>query len=244
MLLRGVLTAEECVELVAGIPEDGIGCMDAEQVAQRFAKTDNEVSNNADLNLRKTWEGTRARVVKSRVESFDPTLAQVLSDRLAEHIPQELDGGRFYRVNPIFRFVHQQAGSFQDYHIDGRIPAQPEEMRRFGAWSQSRLTVQVYLSSQDVDFTGGEVTFLTDPDRQVKDVLSFSAGDVLLFYQERLLPAPDSPYELLHEANLVTSGNKFACRTQVDYLFEDLENAVMSNLPDNLVQATVVHQRS
>lgn len=71
-------------------------------------------------------------------------------------------------------------------------------------------------------------------DVQVKHVIKPQAGDVVLFYQERLNPPSDyPPYELQHQGNDVTAGQKFACRTMVDYIFPNEEVAHFSNVKDD-----------
>lgn len=52
--------------------------------------------------------------------------------------------------------------------------------------------------------------------------------------QERLIPPSEKPYELFHEARDVLEGDKFACRTMVDYVFPDAERARLSNLADDV----------
>jgi len=99
------------------------------------------------------------------------------------------------------------------------------------------LSLQIYLNG---GFKGGEFVILEpdpeDPDKhRAKYTHRPRAGDALLFYQERLFPPSPPPYELFHEALDVLDGDKFACRTMVDYAFPDQRTAKRSNLKDGIV---------
>lgn len=214
VLLRGVLSREECASLIAAVPEGGQGFFGGEEIKQLY----------------------HDRVVKYRFLSYDPGLSEVFLSRIREHIPGELDGGRFHRVNPVWRFVHYEEGGHQASHIDGREPVNPE-LDEAAGWVQSRLTLQVYLSE---DFEGGELAFVepgADGARRTKHVLHPATGDAVLFYQERLQPPTRvPPYELYHEARDVMAGHKYACRTMVDYVFPDSACASLSNLKDDVLR--------
>ena len=76
-------------------------------------------------------------------------------------------------------------------------------------------------------------------DVRVKHLVKPQAGDVVLFYQERLNPPSEyPPYELQHQGNDVIEGQKFACRTMVDYIFPDEETAHLSNVKDDYMAGT------
>ena len=79
-------------------------------------------------------------------------------------------------------------------------------------------------------------------DVRIKHLVRPQAGDVVLFYQERLNPPSEyPPYELQHQGNDVTEGEKFACRTMVDYVFADEPTAHLSNVKDdNLSRKSVL----
>jgi len=100
------------------------------------------------------------------------------------------------------------------------------------------------LNSHGRDFKGGEFAIVSpspnasgDGDASgtnVRYVVKPREGDVVIFYQERLNPPSDHPpYELQHEGSDVTEGEKFACRTMVDYVFPDRERARMGNVKDD-----------
>lgn len=213
-LLRGLLTEAECRELIAAVPSSGPGFLGRDEVFQLY----------------------HDRVVKYRFLTSDEELAERMFGRLRPYLPQELDGGRVLRLNPAFRFVHHDRGGHQAAHVDGREPVQPQYDAEAGGWVQSRLTLQCYLNH---DFTGGELA-LVEPDAdgpgvaREKYVHRPRTGDGIVFYQERLVPPSERPpYEVLHEARSVLSGNKYAMRTMVDYVFPDAEMARMTNIKDD-----------
>mmetsp|Transcript_132028 Transcript_132028/g.233532 ORF Transcript_132028/g.233532 Transcript_132028/m.233532 type:complete len:359 (-) Transcript_132028:141-1217(-) len=211
---HGVLTQAECRQLIANIPQDGPGHMSGERVSQLY----------------------RDRKLESRFLSHDVALAMELQKRLAAILPAELDGGKLYRVSPTFRFLHYMEGGRQGWHIDGREPGQPMWDDVAGGWIQSRLTLQVYLSSHGSDFRGGELVFGRPEiggSFSVRHILEPQAGDVAIFYQERLFPKSAHPYELNHEAADVEDGHKYACRTMVEYIFADCEAARLANIRDD-----------
>mmetsp|Transcript_81658 Transcript_81658/g.147478 ORF Transcript_81658/g.147478 Transcript_81658/m.147478 type:complete len:635 (-) Transcript_81658:530-2434(-) len=226
-VVHNALSEGECRELIAGFPTEGNGYMPGERVAELY----------------------RDRQVKSRFLSHDEKLAEVLYQRLLDHLPQELDGGRLYRVNPNFRFIHYESGGHHSTHIDGREPQELKWDEAAGGWVQSRLTMQVYLNSHGKDFMGGEFAVVDAAENethaaQVKHLVKPHAGDVVIFYQERLNPPSQyPPYELQHQGNDVTKGEKFACRTMVDYVFADEERARMSNVKDDVSQGTCTNTR-
>ncbi|CAJ1372031.1 unnamed protein product [Effrenium voratum] len=216
VLARKVLSEEECRALIAAFPTEGQGYMAGDRVAELY----------------------RDRKVKSRVLVNDAFLASLLQDRLGPQLPQVLDGGRLLQVNPNFRLVHYETGGRHSTHIDGREPVQPRRDEEANGWVQSRLTMQVYLNSHGKDFEGGEFAIVDAEEEggevRVKHTVRPSAGDVVLFYQERLDPPSQCPpYELQHQGNDVTWGEKFACRTMVDYIFPDEETARLSNVKDD-----------
>lgn len=217
-VLHQVLSPGECQGLIAGIPESGAGHMDSAEVANLY----------------------RDRVLASRYLSHDPRLASQLMDRIRAHLPEELEGGRLFRISPTFRFLHYEEGGRQGCHIDGREPAEPAFAEAAGGWVHSRLTLQLYLNSHGVDFEGGELVFLQPgssgagvPQFRAKHVYEPCTGDAVVFYQERLVPPSNFPYELHHEASDVEGGKKYACRTMIEYVFPDRESAVMGNIKDD-----------
>lgn len=228
-LIKGVLSKEECEALIQAVPQEGTGYFDTETISKLYED----------------------RVVSYRYLTDDKHLADVFTHRLRDFLPCELDGGKLLRINPAWRFVKYDEGGHQTAHIDGREPANARETED-GRWIQSRLTVQVYLND---GYDGGELAFVMKEgeDLSLKDhriegeqkeqlretyVLKPTLGDVVLFYQERLLPPTKyPPYNLLHEARDVISGTKHACRTMVDYVFPTQETAQLSNLKDDIMEA-------
>lgn len=214
VLLHGVFTEEECRGLIAAVPIDGPGYLGREEVFQLY----------------------NDRVVNYRFLAHDPDLAERLLRRLRRYLPEEIDGGRLHGVNPGFRFVHHDRGGHQAGHIDGREPVDPEYHEAAGGWVQSRLSLQIYLNG---GFRGGEFVILEpDPDQpgrhRPRYVHQPRAGDALIFYQERLVPPSKSgPFEMFHEARDVLEGDKYACRTMVDYVFLDEARAKLGNIKDD-----------
>eukprot|EP00927_Polykrikos_kofoidii_P005662 TRINITY_DN12247_c0_g1_i1.p1 TRINITY_DN12247_c0_g1~~TRINITY_DN12247_c0_g1_i1.p1 ORF type:complete len:347 (-),score=38.53 TRINITY_DN12247_c0_g1_i1:42-1082(-) len=216
LLVRGLLTKAECEGLIAAVPTSGEGLMRKGEVNQLY----------------------NDRLVNYRYLTHDRVLAERMMARLEPYIPKEVDGGRLHGLNPAFRFVHHDSGGHQTGHIDGREPVEPAYCERAGGWLQSRLTLQIYLNE---GFVGGAFAFL-EPNQdgssggeRAKYVHQPHVGDALIFYQERLIPPSSSPpYECLHEARDVVSGDKYACRTMVDYLFPGYETAKLSNLKDDM----------
>eukprot|EP00658_Telonema_sp_P-2_P012460 TRINITY_DN14741_c0_g1_i4.p1 TRINITY_DN14741_c0_g1~~TRINITY_DN14741_c0_g1_i4.p1 ORF type:complete len:376 (+),score=89.81 TRINITY_DN14741_c0_g1_i4:178-1305(+) len=174
VVVHDVLTTSERAGLIHGFPnhegeevcEGQEGYMGGERVGQLY----------------------RDRVVSARILSKDEKLASLLGTRLAPYIPEKIDGGKFYRVNPGFRFVHYEEGGHQAVHIDGREPGSP--LRVEEGWVQSRLTLQVYLNSHGTEFGGGGISFTGDPSSPVSQntTVKPAGGDVVVFYQERLNP--------------------------------------------------------
>lgn len=134
-VVHGVLSTDECQELINGFPSSGQGgFMPGQRVAELY----------------------RDRKVKSRSLVNDELLAKILEERLKDFLPKELDGGRLLCVNPNFRFVHYDTGGRHSTHIDGREPVMPKWDETAGGWVQSRLTMQIYLNSHGKDFQGGQ----------------------------------------------------------------------------------------
>jgi predicted 2-oxoglutarate/Fe(II)-dependent dioxygenase YbiX len=208
MLIRGALTAAECEALIAGIPSDGPGVMKGDEVGQNY----------------------RDRVVTQRYQCSDEALAKRLEARLAAYLPRELDGGRLLGLNSGFRFIHYVQGGRHGPHIDGREPVEPDSTAE--GFVQSRITLQAYLNG---DFSGGEFTLVdvVGSEFAPRQVIKPQRGDVVLFYQERLDPPQRVPYKFYHQGSDVTAGNKYTCRTMVDYVFSDATLAKHSNSPDN-----------
>lgn len=187
LLFHGILTKEECSALIEAVPTEGVGFMGPDQVKMLY----------------------RGRVV-SRFVAFDEPLSTLIQTRLQPFIPQTIDNLQLAGVSPEWRFLHYEMNGHQDAHIDGREKRPLPD----GEIVESRLTIQLYLNDHGREYSGGEMVFL-DNDYNVKYMLQPKAGDCLLFFQESLTQSTDLC--LIHEANKVTSGHKFAARTVVEY---------------------------
>ena len=234
LLLRGVLSEEQCeamrgrvLEMLAD-PAGGLGYMSAEEVSKRY----------------------RTRSVE-RLSSLDEQLTAFVSERITPYLPQLLDGGELRGLSPAWRFLHYKGGDHHGVHIDGREPRKPLYDSYRDRYVQSRLTLQLYLSSQgpgEDEFTGGSTIFFRATGRDDKDCLKFEetyeykpeAGDCLIWYQEEpsyeLDYAPPqlkaSGYEAYtgwHSGELVKSGRKVVARTVIGFEFPSEAKAVDAN---------------
>lgn len=140
-----------------------------------------------------------AKMVKSWRDNYR---AQLVSESIAEDwwnraklcCPSELDGCVPSGVNERFRFYRYSGGQKFKRHMDGRV-----ELNHF---EESRITLMVYLND---DYEGGETTF---NDVTIKP----EAGMALFFIHEEK-----------HAGNPVTSGTKYAMRTDVFYRKNEFE---------------------
>ncbi|HVI47832.1 MAG TPA: 2OG-Fe(II) oxygenase [Chitinophaga sp.] len=124
----------------------------------------------------------------SRIMYNDTDLANSFWERLQPHCPGEIEDNYVTGLNEQFRFYKYESAQRFKRHIDGRFRRNESE--------ESRITFMIYLND---DFEGGETTF---------DEISIkpSTGDALCFI-----------HELKHEGCPVTSGIKYALRTDVMY---------------------------
>ena len=118
----------------------------------------------------------------------DPTLAARLWERLREFCPPALDGSKAVGLNEQFRFYKYESNQRFKRHIDGRFRRNKTE--------ESRITFMIYLNEE---FEGGETTF---------DSVTIvpKTGQALCFI-----------HELKHEGRPVSSGIKYALRSEVMY---------------------------
>ena len=181
-ILHGVLTKEECQELINVMPHEGKGFMGIDQVKELY----------------------RGRIV-SRFVSFDEEFSQLMEKRIRSFIPDMIDGLAYSGFSPEWRFLHYEVGGHQDAHIDGR--------EKRGNQVESRLTLQMYLNDCGSDYEGGEMVFYDD-NMNDKLRLQPKAGDCCIFYQESMRDAKD--LYLVHEAERVSLGHKFAARTVIE----------------------------
>jgi prolyl 4-hydroxylase len=120
----------------------------------------------------------------------DPALAQRLYDRVAAHLPQRLCNMRPIGANERFRCYRYDPSHRFAPHYDGAY--------RRSAHEQSLLTFMVYLNE---GFGGGHTDFL---DYGVS--IAPRTGSALLFQ-----------HVTLHEGCVVTSGVKYALRSDIMY---------------------------
>ena len=118
----------------------------------------------------------------------DPALAARLWERLRPFCPAQLDGAQASGLNEQFRFYKYESNQRFKRHVDGRFRRSETE--------QSRITFMVYLNEE---FEGGETAF---------DGVTIvpKTGQALCFI-----------HELKHEGRPVSSGLKYALRSEVMY---------------------------
>lgn len=206
LLVHGLLSKEECQTIIQAVPWEGKGYMSLEEVTMMY----------------------RGRI-SHRYLAFDSDMSSALFSRLKSLLPAKLDGGELVEISPEWRVLKYEPGGLFDPHIDGREPGQPER-RCLGQPSrecflQSRLTIQIYLNDHGEEFTGGEfVVFDRERPSKHSFVLQPKAGDAVVFYQEILDGSQDQFY-MLHSAEPVDTGVRYAMRAMVQYAFEDAGTA-------------------
>jgi prolyl 4-hydroxylase len=124
----------------------------------------------------------------TRVIFDDVTLAQTLFERVAPHVPAQLCRMRRAGVNERFRCYRYEREQRFAPHYDGSFVRNDDEL--------SLLTFMVYLNE---GFGGGETRFY--------DVSVVPKTGLALLFQ----------HFLLHEGSSVTSGVKYALRSDVMY---------------------------
>lgn len=206
LLVRGLLSRDECRSILASVPWKGAGYMSLEDVKSRY----------------------RGRV-SHRFLSHDPQMSKHIFERLRPLLPAQLDGGALANVSPEWRVLKYEAGGVFEPHVDGREPGDPRPVAgedNNPHFLQSRLTIQMYLNDHGQDFLGGEFVVF---ERGARDERTFvhkpQAGDCIVFYQEKL-DGQQSGYYLLHSAEPVVSGERYAMRTMVEYAFRSQRDAV------------------
>jgi len=138
-----------------------------------------------------TREGpVRAEKVRNndRVIFDDESLAQMFYARAKGFLPAIQDDWLITGLNEKFRFYKYGSGQYFKFHKDGSFQRSSTE--------ESMLTFIVYLND---DFEGGLTRFLWD---KVKP----EEGMLIVF-----------PHRITHEGSEVTSGYKYALRTDVMY---------------------------
>jgi hypothetical protein len=208
VILHGVLSQHECAALIQCIPREGRGFMDSADIGRRY----------------------RDRVC-NRFLSDDLPFAALVFSRIRPFLPKRLDGGTLIGLSPLWRFLHYEQGGHQGCHIDGREPG--STLRH--SCVESRLTVQLYLNSKADCYEGGRLLFgkaalappttrgapVTSPAFTIEQSYAHEpvAGDAVVFYQEEQAMR-QTELQCLHAGEEVLSGTKYACRTMVEYGFE------------------------
>jgi predicted 2-oxoglutarate/Fe(II)-dependent dioxygenase YbiX len=126
----------------------------------------------------------------TRVMLEDVALAHLLFERVRSKIPDTMKGRRAVGANELLRCYRYAPGQRFRPHYDGAFTRSDEE--------RSELTFLVYLNE---GFAGGE-TALLDLDQTIVP----KVGRALLFQ-----------HAILHEGCEVTSGTKYALRSDVMY---------------------------
>jgi prolyl 4-hydroxylase len=126
----------------------------------------------------------------TRVMFDDPELAALLYARVADRVPQTISGRNVVGANELLRCYRYAVGQRFAPHYDGSFVRNERE--------QSKLTFIVYLNEE---FTGGETAML-----DFDEVIVPRAGRALLFQ-----------HAILHEGCEVTSGVKYAVRSDIMY---------------------------
>lgn len=123
-----------------------------------------------------------------RVVHTDTALTAKFWQALKEHCPSEIEDHDAVGLNEQFRFYKYESAQRFKRHIDGRFKRNETE--------ESRITFMIYLND---GFEGGETAFDTV-------TIQPKAGDALCFI-----------HELKHEGCPVTSGIKYALRSDIMY---------------------------
>ena len=126
----------------------------------------------------------------TRVMFDDPELAALLYARVASRLPATISGGEVVGANERLRCYRYEPGQRFAPHTDGAFVRD--------ALERSKLTFIVYLNEA---FTGGATAML-----DLDEVIVPRTGRALLFQ-----------HALLHEGCEVTSGVKYAVRSDIMY---------------------------
>lgn len=126
----------------------------------------------------------------TRVMWDDAAEASTLLDRVAASVPVALSGAALFGANPRLRLYRYGPGERHGAHWDTVV--------ELAAAVRSMLTLVFYLND---DFIGGETSF-----PELGQRIAPRRGRALLFQ-----------HRVLHEAGMVTAGEKLVLRTDVLY---------------------------
>lgn len=167
------------------------GILTHDECDSLIERIEREGPKTAPINTR---SGTRVKVDvrnNERVMFDDPGLANKLFNRVMEHVPAQIHGMRVCGVNERFRCYRYKPGMRFAPHSDSAFIRSDSE--------QSWYTFIVYLNH---NFEGGNTTFIVEPEVSIRP-----ATGKALFFQ----------HALIHEGSVVTSGIKYAVRTDLMY---------------------------
>ena len=124
-----------------------------------------------------------------RVMYKDETHAEILWDKIKEHVPRQIGYSHAFGLNEMLRFYKYEEGHRFKMHRDGSYRRNEKEA--------SQYSFLIYLND---DFEGGETVFRSGTTFHPKK------GSALLFL-----------HGLRHEGALLTSGTKYVLRTDIMY---------------------------
>jgi len=188
LALRGLLTKEECAEW-------------KEKLQEGF-------SANSNLNT--------YTMARTQFQPDFPELSALVWERLAPHLPAELDGGTAFGLRANWHCATYAPGQWVGAHLDLMSSCAEQKADPTVA---SRITLTMYLEE---DYEGAEFVF-------VKGIEPHGywyeehyrpepkTGDAILFYQQ--------VQEFEHAVRPLTSGSKTIMRSDVLYKFASVEEA-------------------
>lgn len=127
----------------------------------------------------------------SRVIFDDPAYATMLFERVRDILPEVVLGRKICGANERLRCYKYQPGQYFAPHADGAFRRDETEV--------SHYTFMVYLND---DFSGGETTFITEPERIIQPRTGMA-----LFFQ----------HPIIHEGSVVKEGVKYVVRSDIMY---------------------------
>lgn len=238
LLLRNVLTAEECKYLIQEMSRD----MAPVRYHHDYRSNDRCIFDSSELAelLYHRVQPVAAQLAVS-VEEY-PTKQRLLAEEPGSDCPEELHVGygkegvwHATGLNPCLRFCKYNAGGFFRKHCDAMYARSEEE--------RSLFTCMFYLNG---DFEGGATRFLhiedrsgcmgdqykLAPDDQVLASVAPETGSCILFFQPGLM----------HEGEDLYAGEKYILRT--DVIFERDPATKPCRTPQQIEAARLVQEAS
>lgn len=217
VVLHGVLTPEECEELIERSEREGYSKALINTGASQKLITDVRNSDRCIIDDPSTAEFMHQRVLQvlardehqtseatsTRHVTFDssPRARFVNPPWVGNMGEKKTSKYNAVGLNERLRFLKYDAGCFFAPHFDGQYRRPTDALdNRFG--ERSFVTFQLYLND---GFEGGYTSFLT-PDETIRVDVVPRTGSVLLF-----------EHMLLHEGGMLVEGRKYALRTDVMY---------------------------